>query len=423
MSVTFNGRSYDASMFAWYGYASVDTRSALPLFPEGIITDLLADLSAAAGLPTVAPGAAGGYVRSNGAAWARVSGLTWADRTGNFVMDFLFTDATFDIGKSGATRPRDGFFSRNVVVGGTLNVSGATSLGAVSALGTVSADLLFTDATFDIGKSAATRPRDGFFSRNVVIGGTLNVSGAITGSLTGNASTATTLQTARNINTVAFDGSADITVPWTGLGKSSGATVSCPWHGIRPYYPLNTLPSGSLSTGKVAADTVYYSPFVVGRSCTIDELGFEVTTLNAGAKGRCGIYSMHATNFGPDQLIVDAGDQDLSTTGLKVATGLSVALVPGKLYWFAYTTNDGTTAVLRVAFDGNSTPHGFYNIVGYPGAMGANAGTGIPDANALVQNRAYAALPGTAAPTGVNNRAGGLTPNILLPLILARYSA
>ena len=32
------------------------------------------------------------------------------------------TDATFDIGQSGATRPRDGFFSRNLFLGGTLSI-------------------------------------------------------------------------------------------------------------------------------------------------------------------------------------------------------------------------------------------------------------------------------------------------------------
>lgn len=41
-------------------------------------------------------------------------------------------------------------------------------------------DLKFTDATYDIGKSGATRPRDGFFSRNLTVGGTLAVTGAIT---------------------------------------------------------------------------------------------------------------------------------------------------------------------------------------------------------------------------------------------------
>jgi hypothetical protein len=42
--------------------------------------------------------------------------------------DLLFTDNTYDIGKSGATRPRDLFQSRNAVIGGTLAVTGATTL-------------------------------------------------------------------------------------------------------------------------------------------------------------------------------------------------------------------------------------------------------------------------------------------------------
>jgi len=42
--------------------------------------------------------------------------------------DLLFTDDTYDIGKSGATRPRDFFQSRNATIGGTLAVVGATTL-------------------------------------------------------------------------------------------------------------------------------------------------------------------------------------------------------------------------------------------------------------------------------------------------------
>jgi len=42
--------------------------------------------------------------------------------------DLLFTDNTYDIGKSGASRPRDLFASRNAVVGGTLGVTGAVTL-------------------------------------------------------------------------------------------------------------------------------------------------------------------------------------------------------------------------------------------------------------------------------------------------------
>jgi hypothetical protein len=53
-------------------------------------------------------------------------------------------------------------------------VAGSSSLVTV---GTLTNDLLFTDATYDIGKSGSTRPRDGFFSRNFTIGGLLTVNG------------------------------------------------------------------------------------------------------------------------------------------------------------------------------------------------------------------------------------------------------
>ena len=45
---------------------------------------------------------------------------------------------------------------------------------------TMTGSLLFTDATYDIGASGATRPRDLFLSRNATIGGTLGVTGVIT---------------------------------------------------------------------------------------------------------------------------------------------------------------------------------------------------------------------------------------------------
>lgn len=45
---------------------------------------------------------------------------------------------------------------------------------------TMTGSLLFTDATYDIGASGATRPRDLHLSRNAVVPGTLNVGGVLT---------------------------------------------------------------------------------------------------------------------------------------------------------------------------------------------------------------------------------------------------
>ena len=51
--------------------------------------------------------------------------------TSTIVSSLLFTDATYDIGASGATRPRDFFLSRNATVGGTLAVTGVATFTAV----------------------------------------------------------------------------------------------------------------------------------------------------------------------------------------------------------------------------------------------------------------------------------------------------
>lgn len=64
--------------------------------------------------------------------------------------------------------------SRTITVTHTYTAS-QTFTGGLSLGAAVTSDLLFTDATYDIGKTGATRPRDGFFSRNAVIGGTLGV--------------------------------------------------------------------------------------------------------------------------------------------------------------------------------------------------------------------------------------------------------
>ncbi len=64
-------------------------------------------------------------------------------------------------------------------------------------------------------------------SSTTLAGLTSVTSTAFTGALTGNASTATTLQTARAINGVSFNGSADVTVHTAGTGISiSGTTVT-----------------------------------------------------------------------------------------------------------------------------------------------------------------------------------------------------
>lgn len=65
-------------------------------------------------------------------------------------------------------------------------INSATITGTLTWSPTITGHLLFTDATYDIGASGATRPRDFFLSRNATIGGTLGVTGNVTLSGTSN---------------------------------------------------------------------------------------------------------------------------------------------------------------------------------------------------------------------------------------------
>ena len=109
------------------------------------------------------------------------------------------TDATYDIGASGATRPRDLFLSRNLVVGGTLTLAGGVNLNGNVTVGdastdtltinsTITSNLIFTDNTYDIGASGATRPRNLYLAGLLTMGGALSVTGAttLTGALNAN---------------------------------------------------------------------------------------------------------------------------------------------------------------------------------------------------------------------------------------------
>lgn len=90
------------------------------------------------------------------------------DKTGDTMTgDLKFTDATYDIGKSGATRPRDFFASRNAVIGGTLGVTGATTLSSTLAL---TSDFAINTNKFTVAAS----------SGNTVVAGTLDVTGVAT---------------------------------------------------------------------------------------------------------------------------------------------------------------------------------------------------------------------------------------------------
>jgi hypothetical protein len=101
----------------------------------------------------------------------------------NVIQMFDFVDingGTIDGASVGASSPSTGAFT-------TLTASGATTLNGTVALGdasgdlitvpgTVNSNLLFTDNTYDIGASGATRPRNLYLAGDAVIGGSMSLS-------------------------------------------------------------------------------------------------------------------------------------------------------------------------------------------------------------------------------------------------------
>jgi hypothetical protein len=121
----------------------------------------------------------------------------------------LFTDNTYDIGASGATRPRNLFLAGAATIGGNLSVGGTltltgglilngnvtvgdTSADTLTINATITSNLLFTDNTYDIGASGATRPRNLFLAGNATIGGNQTLTGSLTVDSTTDSSSTTT---------------------------------------------------------------------------------------------------------------------------------------------------------------------------------------------------------------------------------------
>ena len=138
--------------------------------------------------------------------------------------DTVSVDADFRVRTSGGTnRFTVDDATGNTSINGTLTVNGTTQLGdnASNDLLTLNAKInsnLNPDATSsnrNIG-SSSLKWKDGHFSGTLyatAISGITSISANVTGSLTGNADTASELETARTIGGVSFDGSQNIDLP------------------------------------------------------------------------------------------------------------------------------------------------------------------------------------------------------------------
>jgi hypothetical protein len=142
----------------------------------------------------------------------------------------------------------------------------------------------------------------------------------------------------------------------------------------------------NLTTGAIAANTLYAMPLILPIALRIDRIAINVTTAGTGS-ARLGIYK---DKLGyPKKLKYDAGEVDISTTGAKKITG-NQKLDPG-FYWMVVVSN-GTPTIRCFTKDG------LQNLLGWSSTLPNNPNYGLSVAFT------YAALPDQfpASPSFIN---------------------
>ena len=254
-----------------------------------------------------------------------------------------------------------------VSIAGALNVTGSVTasafLGTIRATnGVVSGSSQITYASISsipagivsgssqvVGSSITTNTVT-VGSTSIALGGTATTiagltsvsSTGFTGALTGNASTATTLQTARNINGTSFNGSADITIANLVSGSSqitAGSTTNFAAD-VKTRLDANTVISGSSQ--------------VVGSSITTNTI-----TINGVATALGGSNTITAAN--PNALTIGTGLSGTSYTGGAAVTIANTGVL-------SITSNTGLSA--NASATGNVT-------ITNTGVTSNVAGTGI----------------------------------------------
>lgn len=214
---------------------SANASAALTLANSGVTAGAYGSASA---VPVITVDAKGRVTSISTTAVAGVSGVSFNSSTGVLTISTSSgTNYTPDLGIGSSDSPTfaaltttgDMTIGGNLIVNGTTTTLNSTTLsvddinitvadGAANAAAANGAGLTVAGANATFTYTSA----DDRWNLNK----NLNVT-TVYGALSGNATTATTLQTARNINGVSFNGSADVTVTTAGTGITvTGTTVA-----------------------------------------------------------------------------------------------------------------------------------------------------------------------------------------------------
>ena len=145
-----------------------------------------------------------------------------------------------------------------------------------------------------------------------------------TGPLTGNATTATTLQTTRAINGVNFNGSAAITVPVNSADDTTTAAT---------YYPLWTTAAGN-NAAKISTTKLTFNPSTGILAATgFSGSGASLTSLTAGNLSGTiptGVLGNSSLFIGTTSIALNRGSAAISLTGITSIDGSAATLTTNR---------------------------------------------------------------------------------------------
>ena len=181
----------------------------------------------------------------------------------------------------------------------TINSAGVSAIGAAKVTNAMLAGSIsnanLANSTITIGSTSTA-----LGASNTTIAGLVSVnSTGFTGSLTGNASTATALQTARTINGTSFDGTAGITVT-AAAGTLTGATLASNVTG-------SSLTSVGTLAGLTATGTTALTTLTVSGDATV--------TGNLSVAGTASFTNVDNLNIRDKFISINSGSSALADSG------------------------------------------------------------------------------------------------------------